>query len=63
MIKSFSWGRKGGCIVASTKEEAYNEIYKNFPNNIKKISDTETCNGDVCVSFNFRKDEIPGQAN
>ena len=62
MIKYFEWGRRGGSIVGTDRNEVYEKLNEKFSGNIYTSEESETSDGLTRVVFVFHKKVEPSES-
>ena len=61
MIKCFDWGKKGGCIIGTDRNEVYAVLNDKFADNIKSTKEHKTVAGWFDVFFKFKNKVEPSE--
>ena len=62
MIKYFENGKKGGCIIATDRNEAYDKLNEKFAGNIYSTEEDKTVAGWTRISFVLCKQVEPSES-
>lgn len=62
MIKYFEWGKRGGSIVGTDRNETYEKLNEKFSGNIYASEESETVGGFTRISFTFHKEVEPSES-